>query len=256
MTEAEWLACADPTSMLACLRGKLTPRKVRLFGCACHRRIWHLLDATTRTFVRMSEQEENEAEGKQWVSRWEAERKRWVSRWMEEKLKGHRPSQVLILKLPDCHRMMELHLKQSRDIEGVINRIAGLVHANANDTHAALRAPPGDEIRAARAAWAVAESAKKQEQTSQCDLLREIVGNPFRQVSLDSTWMTPGVVSLARAVSLAQALYNDRAIAHLPILASALEAVGCDNADVLNHCRQPGKHVRGCWVLDLLLGKE
>ena len=57
-------------------------------------------------------------------------------------------------------------------------------------------------------------------------------------------------------VSIAAAIYADRAFDRLPILADALEEAGCTNADVLLHCRQPGDHVRGCWVVDLVLGKE
>ena len=54
---------------------------------------------------------------------------------------------------------------------------------------------------------------------------------------------------------IAQAIYDERAFDRLPILADALEDAGCDNADILNHCRNGGEHVRGCWVVDLLLGK-
>jgi hypothetical protein len=56
--------------------------------------------------------------------------------------------------------------------------------------------------------------------------------------------------------ALAQSIYDQRRFADMPILADALAEAGCTNADVLNHCRQPGEHVRGCWVVDLLLGKE
>jgi hypothetical protein len=56
-------------------------------------------------------------------------------------------------------------------------------------------------------------------------------------------------------VKIAQAIYNARAFERLPILADAPEDAGCDNADLLRHCREPGEHVRGCWVVDLLLGK-
>jgi hypothetical protein len=55
---------------------------------------------------------------------------------------------------------------------------------------------------------------------------------------------------------LAESIYTDRAFDRLPILADALEEAGCDNADILAHCRQGGEHARGCWVLDLLLGKS
>jgi hypothetical protein len=76
------------------------------------------------------------------------------------------------------------------------------------------------------------------------------VGNPFRPVAADSRWLTSTVVSLA------QAIYDDRLFDRLPILADALEDAGCDNADILTHCRGDGSHVRGCWVVDLILGKE
>jgi hypothetical protein len=81
-------------------------------------------------------------------------------------------------------------------------------------------------------------------------LLSDIFGNPFRPLSFTPDWRTPTVSSLA------QAIYGERAFDRLPILADALEDAGCDNADILNHCRQPGEHVRGCWVVDLILGKE
>jgi hypothetical protein len=81
-------------------------------------------------------------------------------------------------------------------------------------------------------------------------LLRDIFGNPFRPVTLDPCWLSETVVALASGI------YAERAFDRLPILADALEEAGCDNADVLNHCRGQGPHVRGCWVVDLLLGKE
>jgi hypothetical protein len=88
------------------------------------------------------------------------------------------------------------------------------------------------------------------EDLAQCALLRCIFGNPFRPAAVDSAWLTPGVVELARAI------YDDRAFERMPILADALEEAGCTNADILTHCRLPGPHVRGCWVVDLVLGKE
>jgi hypothetical protein len=58
------------------------------------------------------------------------------------------------------------------------------------------------------------------------------------------------------AAALAATIYHERAFDRLPILADALEDAGCDNADILDHLRGPGPHVRGCWALDLVLGKE
>jgi hypothetical protein len=54
---------------------------------------------------------------------------------------------------------------------------------------------------------------------------------------------------------MAQAIYNERGFDRLPILGDALEDAGCTDRDILDHCRGPGPHVRGCWAVDLLLGK-
>jgi hypothetical protein len=90
-----------------------------------------------------------------------------------------------------------------------------------------------------------------------CHFIRDVVGNPFRPVPVTSAWLTPTVLSLAQATYVyrgvpAGTLDSTR----LAALADALEEAGCDNADILSHLRQPGEHVRGCWVVDLLLGKE
>jgi hypothetical protein len=91
------------------------------------------------------------------------------------------------------------------------------------------------------------ESESKQ----QCNLLRDIFGPlPFRPVAIDRACLTSTVTALATAI------YETRDLTRLPILADALQDAGCDNGDILEHCCQPGPHVRGCWALDLLLGKE
>ena len=87
------------------------------------------------------------------------------------------------------------------------------------------------------------------EESAQASLLRDIFGNPFRPAAVDPAWLTSTVVSLAEGI------YAERAFDRLPILADALQDAGCDNADILDHCRGPGPHARGCWVVDLLLGK-
>jgi hypothetical protein len=77
-------------------------------------------------------------------------------------------------------------------------------------------------------------------------LLHETIGNPFRPVTINPSWLTSTVLALAEGI------YADRAFDRMPILADALQDAGCDNADVLKHCREPREHVRGCWVVDLL----
>ncbi len=81
-------------------------------------------------------------------------------------------------------------------------------------------------------------------------LIYDIFGNPFRPITLNPSWLTSTVVALA------QGIYNDRAFDRMPILADALQDAGCDNEQILNHCREPGVHVRGCFVVDLLLDKK
>ncbi len=81
------------------------------------------------------------------------------------------------------------------------------------------------------------------------DLLAEVFGNPFRPVAFDPAWRT------ATVLAIAEPAYADRAFDRLPILADALEDAGCDADELLAHLRGPGPHVRGCWALDLVLGK-
>jgi hypothetical protein len=103
--------------------------------------------------------------------------------------------------------------------------------------------------------WADAVATERQVRppqvrTAKAQSLRCIFGNPFRPLSIDPSWLTTDVVVLATGI------YQDRAFDRMPILADALQDAGCDNADILDHCRGPGPHVRGCWVVDLVLGKE
>ncbi len=83
-----------------------------------------------------------------------------------------------------------------------------------------------------------------------CGRVREIFGNPFRPITLNPTCLTSTVLSLATNI------YNDKAFDRMPILADALQDAGCDNEEILDHCRQPSEHVRACWVVDLLLDKK
>src|SRR5262249_54964478 len=116
----------------------------------------------------------------------------------------------------------------------------GPPHTPDNLVECLARCAPGEDNPA--------RQAKNREE--QALILRDIFGRrPLRPVTINPAWRTSNVTALA------QSIYDDRAFDRLPILADALEDAGCDNADVLNHCRQPGEHVRGCWVLDLILDK-
>jgi hypothetical protein len=89
----------------------------------------------------------------------------------------------------------------------------------------------------------------EEEPAHHCHLIRDILGNPFRPITIDPSWLTSTVVALA------QQMYDSRDFSAMPILADALQDAGCDNEEILNHCRGEGVHVRGCWLVDLILGK-
>jgi hypothetical protein len=85
----------------------------------------------------------------------------------------------------------------------------------------------------------------------QAAIARDIFGNPFRLlVAFEPSWRTSTVLAVARQ------MYNSGDFGAMPILADALQDAGCDSEEVLNHCREAGAtHVRGCWVVDLVLSK-
>jgi hypothetical protein len=121
------------------------------------------------------------------------------------------------------------------DVNGLANRI---VEYFENDHH-----------------WTEAELEAEQEaeRVLQCEILRDFFGDPFRSVAVEPSWLTWNDGTVPK---LAQAIYDERAFDRLPILADTLEEARCTNADILGHCRQSLQHVRGCWVVDLILGKE
>jgi hypothetical protein len=84
----------------------------------------------------------------------------------------------------------------------------------------------------------------------QIELICDIFGNPFHPVAFAPEWRTD------TAVALAQGMYDARGFSAMPILADALHDAGCDSAEILDHCRGPGPHVRGCFVVDLVLDKR
>jgi hypothetical protein len=113
------------------------------------------------------------------------------------------------------------------------------------------------EIALEQAVWPLEREAKpakpnlfrKKYRRAQAPLVREIFGNPFRSPKVDPAWRTAAVRAIADRI------YAEREFDGLPIMADALEEAGCDDADILFHCRSAGPHVRGCWVVDLVLGK-
>jgi hypothetical protein len=130
---------------------------------------------------------------------------------------------------------------------------AGAAATNALSSDAGTAA--GNTAWAAAAAEAGANegSAWEAARAQQADLIREIFGNPFRRVKVKPAWLAWNEGAVPR---IAQAIYDNRNFADLPVLADALEEAGCTDAAILDHLRAPGDHVRGCWALDLLTDRQ
>ena len=230
MTEAEWLACADPTPMLEFLQGKASDRKLRLFAVACCRRIWESMsDVRSRSVVLVAERfVDGLAAADELQAAYEQARAadsdiyaKGGNQYASTAVLGLQPSLNLRCVTNDVFNCLTL-------CDERLNTVAH-DEARFNDLLARLEA---DEWR------------------TQSRLLHDVFGNPFRTVSADPSWLTSDVLALATGI------YQDRAFDRMPIFADALQDAGCDNDDILNHCRQPGEHVRGCWVVDLVLGKS
>src|SRR5262249_25054531 len=83
-----------------------------------------------------------------------------------------------------------------------------------------------------------------------CSIIRDVFGNPLRPIEFSPEWPTDTATALARA------MYEVQDFSAMPTLADALQDAGGDNDDILSHCRDANQvHVRGCWVVDLVLGK-
>jgi hypothetical protein len=248
MTEADWLACTDPDAMLAFLRGQASDRKLRLFGVACCRRIWDWFEGRGRGSVEAIERyADGQAGDSEWVAACREANDRSLGEWYTD-------------HVWNAARTLT-RLEESAEAAAIATaaEVAGATRVAARafkfeelgrDTYRSLSRSRREQHDAA--CRAAGEEAWNAERSAQCYLLRDICHGPRRAVFIRQHWRSwnGGTV-----VQLAQAIYEGRAFEHLPILADALEDAGCHELDILNHCRQYGLHVRGCWVLDALLGK-
>jgi len=246
MTEAEWLACVDPTPMLEFLRGRASDRKLRLFACACVRRAWHLLlDERSRVAVSLAERHADHPmdEVERDAVRDAAFQAAGDIAEQQRARNGGRP---LDTPFDPLYRESWMYLKAANAATLAVGETATDAAANVpNRSAVALQLERHGHIperERAQTAW-------REERTPQAALLRDIFGNPFRPASLVPAWRTETVLAMARGI------YEERAFDRMPILADSLQDAGCTDEDVLGHCRGPGPHARGCWVVDLILGK-
>ena len=229
MTEHDWFdERSRPQAMVWQLkntpitRTKSGRRKLRLFACGCCRLIWpHLEDSHLRDAVETAERF---SDGKATAAELEAAG-------------------------PIAHATIERNSRgfSADDSHAQINTVVAMA---VSTTHVRPFAA-AFSLTAYPLPLAGHRGNEREANGLICGLLRDIFGNQFRKAHFDPAWRTD------TALSLATQMYDSRDFGAMPILADALQDAGCDNEDILNHYRDAhATHVRGCWVVDLVLGKE
>lgn len=215
MTEQEWQAGTVPEIMVNFLRDRGSERKLRLFACACCRLVWDLL-----------------TDGRSRHAVETAERFADSTAGFVDLLAARPPAGQAIWTLTNAAA------RNAARAAADTARCGGFSGGTAWDAamHASNVLTRDPDLQRAHVA-----------------LLHCIFGNPFRPSPVPAPsvfeWEHGGIRRIA------QASYDERRFEDLPILADALEDAGCDNAEILSHCRGSGPHARSCWVIDLILGK-
>ena len=231
MTENKWLKCRDLDEMLRYLSSKASDRKLRLFACACCRRIWSRITAQrSRRAVEISEQYADK----------EADSAELESAFSEA------GQDAFSFFSPEPSSRWDAH-------EAAWLAAHPVTRGLADGTAAAVAM---EEARGESEFWEALARKKSQ----LCIILRDLFGNPFHTPMVPALILSwnDGIVP-----RLAEAAYDDRILpagtldnTRLLILADALEEAGCTDEQILTHLRGGGEHYRGCWVIDLLLSKQ
>lgn len=218
MTEEEWLESSDFELMLDSLGDPHWVRKLRHFIVACFHQQWRALpDDRCRQCVVI----------------------------LERHIAGTATEEELTQAIEIAHAAFLPSWKRGEGKNGLLASAVWIAMCD-------QRSFPGETVSTASGVCDhLANATEDYRSTSiaQCGLLRCIVGNPFRPVAFAPEWRT------TVAVGIAAQMYESREFGNLPVLADALEEAGCDHPAVLAHCREPGEHARGCWVVDGVLGK-
>ena len=243
MTEPDSNLCTDPHAMLVFLHatGRLSGRKGRLFSVACCDRVCQHLEEPSRRAVRVIERIAEGRASEQERAMAQVEATEVSARLASASFGAHDTpippeayAAAAVLNLTASTEEEATWLPFGQFIAEQVAMHVVLAERAALSEAVAERLPYGED-----------ESSR-----ALSKLLRDIIGNPFGLVTFEKAWLTPEVVLLARAI------YDGQAFERMGVLADTLQEVGCANADILGHCRGPGPHVRGCWLLDLVLGKE
>ncbi len=230
MTEAEWPTCENSTEMLRSLGTEVSDRKLRLFACHCCRSHWNLLtDERSRLAVEMAEL---------WVNDLITDTELEAVESAAEQAKND----ILVAHKESDPSVRELYSSAAR----AVNLIATIGEFGSERCIVVA----GD-CRMVAYRQSFDSEHPEDYDISLCQIIRDIFGNPFCPVAFSPDWRTE------TAVALAHTMYESRDFSAMPILADALQDAGCDNEDILAHCRDANQpHVRGCWVVDLVLNKS
>jgi hypothetical protein len=228
MTPDEWENCDDSMEMVSAIRATPDPRKLRLFACSCCRRITHLLeDERGRRAVEVA-----------------------------EAFADGRASEKVLQRAHAAAEAAEAAADGTGASGAAGAAIAWATTPWAPQTPSAAKWATWAAGRALGPDEAAGAAARAAERAIQAGFLRCIFGNPFRP--RPAPVLAPAVLAwnAGAAGRLAEAIYRACRFEDLPVLADLLEEAGCCEADLLDHLRGPGPHVRGCWALDAALGKS
>ena len=230
MTESEWLSSTNTRSLLEYIVQMSPGRKHWLFACACCRSVWHLLSNAAQEFV---EDVERSADGQGTVAD------------LIVRFQGSDPYQHFRpLPIVGGNQAAEAVRSLSWPLLSCSSS-TGICEVKGFPFFVGSVSLSSAEALAKTVSWAEARNP-------QADLIRDVFGNPFRTAAISPSWQkwNDGTV-----VKIAQVIYEERAFDRLPILADALEEAGCGDERMLDHGRVLRTHVRGCWLVDGLLGK-
>lgn len=233
MIEVDWLAGNDPTPMIefAQSKSKTSHRKLRLYAVACCRRIEHLLN--DEMVVKALDAAERYADERiKDDAIWKWSKKVAKTRDSIVNTNGFSP---------------EWLARQAVAWATLPRRYSGYLQVH-NGVARTIATEHGHERGSL--SWLL---ALRKELRVLSDLLREVVGNPFRTTTIDPACLAWNDETIPR---MAKGIYDDRAFDRLPFLSDALEEAGVTDLDLLAHCRSRDVHVRGCWAIDLMLGKS
>lgn len=244
MTETEWFASTEPGRMLDFLQVKASDRKLRLFASACCRRVWHQLDGDVlRPAVEVIERY---AEGLATTDELNVVRRAAHAQGKKfEKLCAWRRNARGTSPEADFYQTESELAVLVENASKVDDYIGGLLIYS---TLCKLRADVEIQSGQSQHDYEEWDRLCAADRAKLADLLR-CMYSPFASL-LNSHWLTTAVLSMARGI------HADRAFEKLPALADALVEAGCNDKRILDHCRSEGPHIRGCWVVDSVIGRK